>query len=740
MESLKMNDNTKKIPELLAPAGTPEALDAAVSAGADAVYFGASAFNARMMAANFDENALSEAFRKCRWYGVRTNVTLNTLIHEREIDAMLSCAEKLYNLGADALIVADLGAAGLIHRYFPEMELHASTQAAGHNALAAEEFRELGFSRMVAARELSFDDLRTLCAKSPIETELFIHGAICVSQSGQCLASSMIGGRSGNRGECAQPCRLPYHTDIHSPDRPANMSANRAELSGSGRNKPTRAPAPARNGKPFKCGAACQNSASEYPLSLKDMCLANHVPELLSLGAASLKIEGRMKPPEYVYGVVSVWRRLLDEGRNATKEEMNELRALFSRSGFTDGYFTKKVGRDMLGVRTDADKALTASLKTPVRDYAKLCESRRGEVDISASFRVGEPSKLTMRRGNVSVSVTGQAPEKALNRPLTADSVSKSLTKLGGTPFAAGKTAIDISGEPILPLSALNLLRRDAVDALTKKLFPQRTPVKTAELPEHTPLPEAKNSASLTRPEEIPDDIRKYFELVYIPLERFHDYISSASGKKKIPGVVNGVAIPPAVFDSELNEIRGMLREAAENGIRDALVSNPGHIALAREAGMTPHGDLRLNIYNRFTADALLKIGFADLTASPELTIPQLRDLGLPFAVYGRLPLMTLEICAIRGLYSCCECAERVFLPLVDRKGVRFLLRRCYNHRNILLNSVPIWMCDRKNELQGCSDKVHFIFTDESRAEVSSVLRAWEKELPSEKPIRRLPK
>ena len=198
-----MKTTRKPLPELLAPAGTPEALDAAIAAGADAVYFGASAFNARMMAKNFEGDTLREAFRKCRYYGVKTNITLNILVHDREIRDMLACAEGLYTLGADALIVADLGAARLIHHYFPEMELHASTQAAGHNTLAAMELAKLGFTRMVAARELSFDDLSTICRESPIETELFIHGAICVSQSGGCLASSLIGGRSGNRGECA---------------------------------------------------------------------------------------------------------------------------------------------------------------------------------------------------------------------------------------------------------------------------------------------------------------------------------------------------------------------------------------------------------------------------------------------------------------------------------------------------------------------------------------------------------
>lgn len=204
--------------------------------------------------------------------------------------------------------------------------------------------------------------------------------------------------------------------------------------------------------------------------------------------------------------------------------------------------------------------------------------------------------------------------------------------------------------------------------------------------------------------------------------------------------VVNGVAVPPVVFDSETDEIRGMLREAADNGIRHALVSNLGHLKLATDAGMVPHGDHRLNIYNRYTADALLDLGFSDLIASPELTIPQLRTLSLPFAVYGRIPLMTLQKCCIKEFYSCDECAGRGFLPLIDRRDTAFPLRRCFRHRNILYNSVPLWMCDRKSELQGCSGAAHFIFTDEKKKEAAAVIDAWKNGSTTDKKIRRIPK
>ncbi|MCI8387842.1 MAG: U32 family peptidase [Clostridiales bacterium] len=693
-------------PELLAPAGSPEALDAAIAAGADAVYFGTAAFNARMNAKNFDGDTLIEAFKKCRSHGVKTNITLNTLIHDREMDELLRHAELLYKLGADALIVADLGAARLIHRYFPDFELHASTQVAGHNTLAAKELQKLGFSRMVAARELSFENLSTVCRESPIETELFIHGAICVSQSGQCLASSLIGGRSGNRGECAQPCRLPY-----------------------------------------KC-EGCSKKES-YALSLKDMCLAEHIPELLKLGAASFKIEGRMKAPEYVYGVTSIYRRLLDEGRNATFDELNKLRSLFSRSGFTDGYFVNKLGREMLGIRTSSDKAESAANTKTSVDYAKLCENRRREqlkaVDISAVFKLGEPSKLTLRCGEYEVSALGQASEAAKNCPLTIDSTAKNLTKFGGTCFKPAKLSVDIDERGVmLPISALNALRRDAISKLNELIEHESEKVRTNRLPDKLEKPSGMRTkqpctARFTFLEQIPE--KHDFNIVYLPLERV---VSDMQSQINIDPNTMGVIIPPVIFDSELGDIRNMLADAKEKGISHALVSNIGHIELAREVGMTIHGDFRLNVYNSYTVDSLLEIGFSDVIASPELTLPQLRDLGLPAVIYGRIPLMTLEKCVIRDLYSCKICSERHFLPLIDRRGVKFPLMRCFDHRNILYNSVPIYMADRQNELAraGISnvENCHFIFSDESPDDVKAIINAHRNGLTTDMNIRRISK
>jgi len=311
-------DNKRKtLPELLAPCGSPEALDAAIYAGADAVYLGTKILNARMNARNFNRESVALAIEKAHANGVRVYVTMNTLVYDRTMNEAMDEAAYLSQVGADALIVADLGFAANLVKYLPDLPIHASTQVSGHNLAAARYLRDSGFSRMVCARELSRENVKYLVDRSPIPIEMFIHGAMCVSASGQCLFSSMVGGRSGNRGECAQPCRMAYNGD-------------------------------------------------KYPLSLKDMCLAGHIEEIIDIGPASLKIEGRMKSPEYVYAVTQVYRRLLDERRNATEKEIKYLEAVFSRGGFTDGYYISDM-RAMNGVRSEADKQATERLKISIK-------------------------------------------------------------------------------------------------------------------------------------------------------------------------------------------------------------------------------------------------------------------------------------------------------------------------------------------------------------------------------------
>ena len=334
-------DMSTKKPEILAPAGSYDAMTAAVYAGADAVYLGSTLFNARMNAKNFTREDIKNAVEFCHKRGVKVYVTINTAITDKQIrDAML-LVQYLYKTGVDALIVADLGFASEIHKYFPDFPLHASTQASGHSSHSAKYLKDIGFSRMVIARETSKKDLALAASNSPIELEVFVHGALCVSCSGQCLFSSIVGGRSGNRGECAQPCRLPYN--------------------------------------------------SRYPLSLKDLSLANHITELTEMGIDSLKIEGRMKSPDYVYAVTKVFRSLVDENRNATESEMKYLEGIFSRSGFTDGYFTGIKDKNMLGMRCEGERIPSVDKTdcTPEREEIVIPERNHNlDTDFTDTYKI----------------------------------------------------------------------------------------------------------------------------------------------------------------------------------------------------------------------------------------------------------------------------------------------------------------------------------------------------------------
>ena len=660
------------LPELLAPAGGFDALEAAIEAGADAVYFGGESFGARAFAKNFSRDEIAAATKLCRAYGVKSYVTLNTLVFDREMRDMLAYAAFLEEAGADALIIADMGAAALIREKIPTMPLHASTQFSGHGADAARFLAAHGFERMVAARELSRENLTALCKASPIEIEVFIHGALCVCHSGQCLFSSMVGGRSGNRGMCAQPCRLP-------------------------------------------------DKSGNYPLSLKDLSMAGRIPELLSTGAKSLKIEGRMKAPEYVFGVTKIYRRLLDERRRATPEEERELAEIFSRSGFTTGYFDGKISSSMLGVRRADDKE-SSRAQDPFTGLQKKLP-----LTLAATLRRGEPFTLTVAGARGSVTVTGGIPEAARTAPLDAAALEKNLAKLGGTPYFAEKTDIALDGGLILRVSEINALRREALAAYAA--LGERKHVADAA---YTPERRAKEDPSartalVMRAKNLPADDAFYafFDLVFLPLSEYRG--------DDFPRV-RGVALPGVIPDGEREKVLADLSDAVDRGARHALCGNYGHLALCREAGLVPHGDFRLNVTNSEAAAFALANGFADLILSPELSAAQLRDIGgrVRAVVYGRVPLMLLEKCAAAETSGCTKCADDR-AALTDRMGKRFPILREEPHRNILVNCVPTYAAEHP-PLGG----QHFIFTVERPAEILRVLDAYRRGLPPVGEIRRL--
>ena len=662
---------SKNLPELLAPAGSLESLKAAIAGGADAVYFGGGDFNARINAKNFTNEELKQAIELLHSCGRKAYITLNTLVHDRELEEYLRFAEFVYLAGADALIVADIGGAEAIHRHLPNLELHASTQMSGHSVAQAELLSKHGFSRMVCARELPRDDIEYLIKNSPIEIEAFTHGALCVCHSGQCLFSSIVGGRSGNRGECAQPCRLPYKNE---------------------------------------------NGEQTYPLSLKDLSLANHITELIDCGVHSLKIEGRMKSPEYVFGVVRAFRTLLDEGRNATPSELLQLAKIFSRDGFTDAYYQRSISSSMLGIRSDEQKQFT---KIALESSEKIdaITPKKLKIDAFASIILGKPSSLTLKSDEIEVTAYGVAPEKAINAPLSQENVQKSLSKFGATKFELSSLEIKLDNNIMLPVSALNSLRRDACAMLEDEL--NKSSQKRIGFDDFSPIFSSSSkktsvTARFSVPSQITDDAKKYFDIIYLPLHKF-------------AGECEGIILPPVIFDSELEKIEKMLKSAKENGAKYALVGNLGALELARKYDFEIHGDFRFNVYNNETVAKLESLEIKNIILSPELTLPQMRDIkgDTSAIVYGRLPLMLLEKCVNKELGSCESCKNGC-LSLTDRKGITFPVLHEFEHRNVIYNSAPTYMADRENDLDraGITNR-HFIFSTESPLDVDAIINAY---------------
>ncbi len=646
------------LPELLAPAGSFECLIAAVEAGADAVYLGGKRFGARAYAKNFESEELMRAVSYCHLHGVKLYVTLNTLILDKELSDAVEYAKELYKIGVDALIVADLGAIRAIRRCVPGLALHASTQMSIHNTEGVSVAERLGCERAVVARELSLEDIRRVTEESGIEIEVFLHGALCVCHSGQCLFSSMVGGRSGNRGECAQPCRLPY------------------------------------NGK--------------YPLSLRDLSLSEHITELIDSGVSSLKIEGRMKSPSYVYTVTRIYRRLLDERRNSNAGEREELKNVFSRDGFTDGYFVGKIKDKMTGMRSEDDKKTTPGIPDKF-------EIRKKSVSARCVIRLGEPSLLELTDGQRSVSVLGEVARPAENSPLSIDAVKERLSKMGNTLLSLEPSDIELTlddGVNLAP-SAVNALRRSAAEKF------ERCEREYEDIPyvaEAAPREEVLDTALFLREQtllSIQGQLPLRFDIVFVPLFSSEEALKGA----------NGVYLPPIIFVGEWERVREGIRRAVSLGIKYALVGNIGAIGLALSFGLIPVGDFRLNVTNSSSANACRELGIRHMILSPELTLPMARDIGGGLFSYGRIPLMITERCFMEENFGCKNCGG---CSLVDRYSEKFPMMREFEHRNLILNSKLTYVGDRKEELKKYRIRSrHFLFTTESSADAVRAMRAF---------------
>ena len=668
------------LPELLAPAGSYDAMLAAVEAGADAVYLGATQFSARAYAQNFSGEEAERAIAYCHAFGVRVYATMNTLLFDRECEAFLRSAADFYRMGADGVIAADLGGIRMLRRYLPALPVHVSTQASVHSLDGLRAFAELGAVRVVLARELSLENIRYITTHAPCQTEIFLHGALCVSHSGQCLLSSLIGGRSGNRGACAQPCRLPYN--------------------------------------------------GHFPLSLRDLSLADHIPALIASGVSSLKIEGRMKSPAYVYGVVSVYRRLLDERRAARPEENRYLRELFSRDGFTDAYFRGKPQSHMTGIRKRQD--IDGSRRLPPPPPPPPPAPPRPP---AGSLPGARPENSPYPRAGAIGHAVAQIPEPARSAPLDAGTVCAHLSRMGGTPYTLAPENIRLrlgSGLNLSP-AVLNALRREALADLdrpgpdrTAFALPPLSPDRAGPSPLRTHPP---FRTALFFDPAVFDAIGNadgFFDLTFLPLFRWREAARPPQG----------ICLPPVITDAEAPQVLDRLREAAHAGITHALVGHIGWIRVAQDMGFSVIGDFRLNITNRESVSLLReRFGLRDMILSPELSLPRLRDLpGGSVIVFGRIPLMLLERCLIRENFGCAHCNHAA---LTDRRGAVFPLLRVFPHRNLLLNSLPTYMGDRVRELEAAHiSRMHFLFTSETPDEAAALLSAFRHGRSADRPVR----
>ena len=670
--------------ELLSPAGGFDSLIAAVQTGADAVYMGFGAFNARRSAKNFTDEEFASAVSYCHLRGVRVFLTLNTLLTDRELAQAADALKKACAMGVDAILVQDWGLLTLAREIVPDVPLHASTQMSLFTLGGANEAAALGMERVVLARELNRDEVREICAGCPGEIEIFIHGALCMCYSGQCEMSAVVGERSGNRGACAQPCRLPYGVN-----------------------------GPCRGG---------------YPLSLKDANLSAYLAEMDKMGVACLKLEGRMKRPEYVAVITGIYRRLLDEKRRPTAEEARQLEQAFSRSGFTDGYWLGKKGPQMFGTRPEnapEPKELFAEARA---QYENGRENRKIPANLRLTVRRGEPVRLggacAVHGGAAFAMSTGAVPEEARNRAVTAEELRQRLSKTGGTVFTADRVEIELDEGLMVPASVINGLRRELLDELAARRedIPHRRVLEAAALPEAPEPPKTMRfTCSVLKAQQVTAALlAEKPAIVYVPIEELERLDAGLDW-----GGTELCAVLPRIFRTADEPVLRQLLERHPEATAVA-VGNLGHLPIVRGLGRTLRGDFGLNIFNSRALLFWREQGLSSATASFELRWQQVRDLNkhLPCEaiVYGRLPLMVTENCVTRCNVGCTHGAGSV---LTDRTGAQFPVTCGYGCRCEIQNSRTLFLAD-KPEMHRCGLTYGRLrFTTETPEQCAAVLRRY---------------
>ena len=657
--------------EILAPVGAQEQLKAAVRSGANAVYLGVDNFNARRNADNFTTENLKDVVKYCRLRDVKVFVTLNTLIFDKEIDELYETVKAIAHSGADAVIVQDFATVKAVKEICPEMPLHASTQMAVHNVSGAKLLEEMGFSRIVLARELSLEEMKMIREAVSSELEVFVHGAHCMSTSGNCYLSAMLGERSGNRGLCAQGCRLNW-TNSH---------------------------------------------GREYALSLKDMSYLDNIKDLMKIGIDSFKIEGRMKRPEYVAAAVSSLKKAI----NDEIYDKLTLRSVFSRSGFTDGYLKGKRTVDMFGYRVKEDViSATSVLKELENSYKN--EIRPNKARAKLVLKKDEPATLLFSSNGVTVKVQGEIPQEPRTSPLSEEIAFRNLSKLGETSFYLDSLEFENEDFLTLPASAINALRRDAANLLEERLSKKEYIINDA-IPDIT-----HNPSNISKPEtrirlESFSQYSTTFEnvdLVIIPLEEVFNNLEEI---ECLP-VKIAVELPQLIYPEDEKETLKKLSAIKRTGIVRGVTGNIGGIPLLKKAGFKIYGSHGLNITNSYSAQSYKNLGLEDITLSFELSERHIKnicaDISKGAYIYGYLPIMLLRNCPQKSIDGCLKCKGKSVLT--DRKGIEFPLL-CQNKKySVLHNSVPFYIGDKNHSNL---DFVTLYFTIEQKKECEKIYQVY---------------
>ena len=656
--------------EILSPAGNKEALISAIRSGADAVYFGVGKFNARRNAENFSTNDLKDISKYCHNRGVKAYLALNTLVNDDEFDDAIKVVKSACEAGIDAIIVTDLGLANIIRKSAPNMPLHASTQMTIHNIDGIKFLKKNGFKRVVLARENSYSDLIKIseyAKKLGIETEIFVTGAHCMSISGQCLLSSVLGSRSGNRGLCAQPCRLPFKV---------------------------------KNG-------------NGYDLSLKDMNLFEHFSELESIGIKSLKIEGRMKNAEYVAAATHS-ALCYKENRENKQDSLKTLETIFSRSGFTDGYFKQNINKEMFGIRSEQDIEKSKQIKNSIHELYRR-ERQNVGISVVAIFKNNKNSFLKITDGVNTVEIENEKPETANNKPTSKDEIISKLLKTGSTPYYIKKIDVHIDNDLFVSGKTISSLKTQAFEKLAQarekiNAIPFYYNEKTIEFNKN--IVKTKLFISVHDLNQITDDLN--CDVIFVPLS------SNIESLKKLinKGLNLGVKTPVFYNELDINKLESLKKI----GIKNVLVQNIGALDEIKKLGFITTTSPSINVFNSYS------LNFIDsdyCTLSVELSDKQISKIksNKQFGIlsYGKLPLMIFKNCPIKANNGCSNCTQKI----IDRKDIEFPVF-CEDGITKMINNRPIFMAEKKDFLNKLSFNL-LSFTDESPDEVKDILNFYKE-------------